>query len=246
MGRLEGKVAIVTGGSKGIGEATVKRFLEEGAKVVFTSRTESEGKALEAALNTPNVKYVCADASKEEQWDAVIAAAEAYGPINILVNNAGMCQAMPIDFCSVEDFQKHYENNVLSAFLGIKKVHESMKRAGGGSIVNLSSQSGFIGGAGVPAYTAAKFAVRGLTKAAAVEFGPDKIRVNSVHPGVTLTPLTSAPDILPYTMAAADVACLGKVGEAVEQANLILYLASDESTYCSGSEFIADGGTICK
>ena len=244
MGRVDGKVAIVTGAAQGMGEAFVRRLVKEGAKVVFTDVQKEKGEKIAQELG-PNAKFIQHDVTSESDWAMVVSETEkAFGPITILVNNAGVCPALPISAHPIEDFKRTLDINLTAHLIGMKTVYPSMRGAGGGSIVNISSQSGFVGGPYMAAYTASKFGVRGLTKVAAVEFGPDNIRVNSVHPGVVLTPMTNAPDILPFLEAAAKNNPLGRIGKPDELANLVLYLASDESSYSTGSEFIADGGAL--
>ncbi|GED20972.1 MULTISPECIES: glucose 1-dehydrogenase [Kurthia] len=240
MARLEGKVAIITGSAQGMGAAHAKKFIEEGAKVVLTDLNEEKGNALAAELGE-NAIFVKQNVANEEDWKNVVAKAEeAFGPVNVLVNNAGITMAKSITDTSVEDYRKIVEINQVSVFLGIKSVVSSMEKAGQGTIVNISSLNGLVGGA--VGYTDTKFAVRGITKAAALELAPKNIRVNSVHPGVIATPMVVQEDTKAAVEAFAKHIPLGRVAESEEVSNLVLYLASEESSYSTGSEFIVDGG----
>lgn len=223
-----------------MGAAHAKKFIEEGAKVVLTDLNEEKGKAFAAELGE-NAIFVKQNVANEEDWKNVVAKAEeAFGPVNVLVNNAGITMAKSITDTSVEDYRKIVEINQVSVFLGIKSVVSSMEKAGQGTIVNISSLNGLVGGA--VGYTDTKFAVRGITKAAALELASKNIRVNSVHPGVIATPMV----VQEYTKAAVEAFSkmipMGRVAESEEVSNLVLYLASEESSYSTGSEFIVDGG----
>lgn len=240
MARLEGKVAIITGSAQGMGAAHAKKFIEEGAKVVLTDLNEEKGKAFAAELGE-NAIFVKQNVANEEDWKNVVAKAEeAFGPVNVLVNNAGITMAKSITDTSVEDYRKIVEINQVSVFLGIKSVVSSMEKAGQGTIVNISSLNGLVGGA--VGYTDTKFAVRGITKAAALELAPKNIRVNSVHPGVIATPMVVQEDTKAAVEAFSKMIPMGRVAEPEEVSNLVLYLASEESSYSTGSEFIVDGG----
>lgn len=240
MARLEGKVAIITGSAQGMGAAHAKKFIEEGAKVVLTDLNEEKGKAFAAELGE-NAIFVKQNVANEEDWKNVVAKAEeAFGPVNVLVNNAGITMAKSITDTSVEDYRKIVEINQVSVFLGIKSVVSSMEKSGQGTIVNISSLNGLVGGA--VGYTDTKFAVRGITKAAALELAPKNIRVNSVHPGVIATPMVVQEDTKAAVEAFSKMIPMGRVAEPEEVSNLVLYLASEESSYSTGSEFIVDGG----
>lgn len=223
-----------------MGAAHAKKFIEEGAKVVLTDLNEEKGKAFAAELGE-NAIFVKQNVANEEDWKNVVAKAEeAFGPVNVLVNNAGITMAKSITDTSVEDYRKIVEINQLSVFLGIKSVVSSMEKAGQGTIVNISSLNGLVGGA--VGYTDTKFAVRGITKAAALELAPKNIRVNSVHPGVIATPMVVQEDTKAAVEAFSKMIPMGRVAEPEEVSNLVLYLASEESSYSTGSEFIVDGG----
>lgn len=240
MARLEGKVAIITGAAQGMGAAHAKKFVEEGAKVILTDLNEEKGLAFAKELGE-NAVFVKQNVASEDDWKNVVAKAEeAFGPVNVLVNNAGITMAKKIVDMSVEDYRKVVEINQVSVFLGIKTVIESMNKAGAGSIVNISSLNGLVGGA--IGYTDTKFAVRGITKAAALELSKQNIRVNSVHPGVIATPMVVQEDTKAAVDAFAKFIPLQRVAEPEEVSNLVLFLASDESSYSTGSEFIVDGG----
>ncbi|WP_141577462.1 glucose 1-dehydrogenase [Actinomadura sp. WMMA1423] len=248
MGQLDGKVALITGGARGMGKAHVRRFLDEGAKVVFGDVLEDEGAKLAADLGD-DVRFVRMDVSKEEDWQrAVQTATETFGALNVLVNNAGILRHKTIENMAVEEFRQILEVNLVGQWLGVKTVTAPMRAAGGGSIVNVSSTEGFIGAAGLAAYSASKFGVRGLTKSAARELGQYGIRVNSIHPGGVLTPLTMQDDIVSATAASADAFMkalpLGRMGKSQEITGLVVFLASDDSTYCTGSEVLVDGGML--
>lgn len=223
-----------------MGAAHAKKFIEEGAKVVLTDLNEEKGNAFAAELGE-NAIFVKQNVANEEDWKNVVAKAEeAFGPVNVLVNNAGITMAKSITDTSVEDYRKIVEINQVSVFLGIKSVVSSMEKAGQGTIVNISSLNGLVGGA--VGYTDTKFAVRGITKAAALELAPKNIRVNSVHPGVIATPMVVQEDTKAAVEAFSKMIPMGRVAEPEEVSNLVLYLASEESSYSTGSEFIVDGG----
>jgi len=240
MGKLNGKVAIITGGARGMGASHVRKFVDEGAKVVFTDLNEEGGMALANELGE-NVKFVKQDVTKAADWENVIAETEkAFGPVNILVNNAGISMSKPILEMTEQDYRKIVDINQVSVFLGIKAVIPSMQKTGNGSIVNISSMNGLVGGA--VGYTDTKFAVRGITKAVALQVAGFGIRVNSVHPGVIETPMVSQGDAVEAIKQFAKHIPLKRVAQSEEVSNLVLYLASDDSSYSTGSEFVIDGG----
>lgn len=239
MSRLKDKVAVITGGARGMGASHVRRFVEEGANVVFTDILEQEGKDLAKEIGK-NVKFIRHDVTSESDWKVVIQKTEEiFGSIHILVNNAGIdVPEEDLEESREEIFRKVIDVNLVSVFLGMKSVVPSMRKIGGGSIVNISSLAGLIGAYKKIAYTSSKFAVRGMTKAAALELGEYGIRVNSVHPGFIKTPMTEGliNDALENSFP------LKKAGDPEEVTNMVLYLASDESRYSTGSEFTVDGG----
>ena len=240
MGGLAEKVAIITGGARGMGESHVRRFIEEGAQVVFTDINTAAGEALAEELGE-NAVFVKHDVTDADGWKAVVDQAEsAFGPVNVLVNNAGISMSKTIFEMTEEEYRKIIDINQVSVFLGIKAVLPSMQKAEGGSIVNISSMNGIVGGA--PGYTDSKFAVRGLTKAAAIQLGGLGIRVNSVHPGVIETPMVSEGDAVEQIREFAKQIPMKRTAQSEEVTNMVAFLASDEASYSTGSEFIIDGG----
>ncbi|WP_271398949.1 glucose 1-dehydrogenase [Salinicoccus roseus] len=240
MRGLSEKVAIITGGARGMGESHVRRFIEEGAKVVFTDINTSAGEALAEELGE-NAVFVEHDVTNADGWKTVVDQAEsAFGPVNVLVNNAGISMSKTIFEMTEAEYRKIIDINQVSVFLGIKAVLPSMQKAEGGSIVNISSMNGIVGGA--PGYTDSKFAVRGLTKAAAIQLGGLGIRVNSVHPGVIETPMVSEGDAVEQIREFAKQIPMKRTAQSEEVTNMVAFLASDEASYSTGSEFIIDGG----
>ena len=245
MGRLDGKVAIVSGGARGQGEAEVRLFVQEGAKVVFGDVLDAEGEAIAKDLGD-DALYQHLDVTQRSDWAAAVKAArDRFGPINVLVNNAGILRLGMIETVSLEEYMAVINVNQVGCFLGMQAVIPAMKAAGGGSIVNTSSTSGFIGTVGLVAYTASKFAVRGMTKVAAMELGHFGIRVNSVHPGPIDTAMVHLPEFGEVdTDAVFGANPIPRVGQPEEIAKLMLFLASDDSSFSTGAEFIADGGML--
>ncbi|WP_062107463.1 glucose 1-dehydrogenase [Bacillus niameyensis] len=240
MGKLGGKVAIITGGARGMGAAHVRRFVEEGAKVVITDILVEEGQALANEFGD-NATFIKHDVTKAADWETVVAEAEkAFGPVNILVNNAGISMNKGLLDITEEDYRRIVDINQVSVFLGMKTVVPSMQKAEGGSIVNISSINGLVGGA--IGYTDTKFAVRGMSKAAALQLAPTGIRVNSVHPGVIETPMISQGDSKDAIQEFAKFIPNRRIAKPEEVTNVVLFLASDESSYCVGAEFVVDGG----
>ncbi|GAB4584083.1 SDR family NAD(P)-dependent oxidoreductase [Nocardia sp. IFM 10818] len=239
MGRVSGKNVIVTGGARGMGAAFARRLAAEGATVVITDVLTEAGAALAAALDE-RALFLPLDVTDEAAWNDVVARAEAaFGPVSGLVNNAGIVHVDPIEKLSEADYRKVIDVNQVGVFLGMKAVVGSMRRAGVGSIVNISSTGGLIGYSNILGYVASKWAVRGMSKTAAQEFAPDNIRVNSVHPGIVATEMVAASE------RSANIAAhqpISRPGTPEELADLVLFLISDESSYSTGSEFIADGG----
>lgn len=237
--RLENKVIIVTGGARGMGATHVRKLADEGAKVVITDLLEEDGMQLANELGDKAL-FVKQDVSSPDDWKTVIEKTEeTFGPVNVLVNNAGIdVPEQALEEYSEDTYDKVIQVNQKSVFLGMKYVVPSMKKAGGGSIVNISSLAGIVAAYKKIAYTASKFAVRGMTKAAALELGDYGIRVNSIHPGFIRTPMTE--HLINDELVQAFP--LRKAGEPEEVSHLVVYLASDESTYSTGAEFIIDGG----
>ena len=245
MGRVEGKVAILTGAAQGLGASHARLLAEQGAKVVLTDILEEQGAEVAAQIGSKAL-FIAQDVSSEQDWQRVIHNAEAeFGPISVLVNNAAIATRTPIEELALADYQRIIDVNQTSVFLGMKAVLPSMRRNGGGSIVNLSSAAGMVGMPGVLAYGASKFAVRGMTKTAAAEFAADNVRVNSIHPGAintSMAPTTNEGQGL-VDMVIATTA-LRRLGDPVEVSQVVLMLASDESSYITGAEFVVDGGFL--
>lgn len=242
-GRLEGKVAIITGAAQGMGEATARLFASEGAKVVLGDVNTEKGEAVAADLGE-NAIFHKLDVSSDENWAQVVkAACDTFGTINALVNNAGLVHFTPIEMLDPSDFQRIISVNTLGPILGTKHVTPVMKANGGGSIVNISSVDGLRGVNGLTCYTASKWALRGVSKAHAYELGTSGIRVNSVHPGGVDTPMGNAAG-----RPKSEVnhvfkrTALGRIGDPEEIANASLFLASDEASYITGAELAVDGG----
>jgi 3alpha(or 20beta)-hydroxysteroid dehydrogenase len=248
MSRLKGKVALITGAARGMGESHARRFIKEGAKVILTDRSEAQGRALAGELGE-GALFLPHDVTDANQWASVVAQAEeAFGPINVLVNNAGILGPIArTQDLSEADYLHVCAINQHSVFLGMHAVLPSMLRAGGGSIVNISSIAGMAANYGFPslAYVASKFAVRGMTKATAIEYGPHNIRVNSVHPGFIQTPMmVEATDEVGGDALA--LIPLGRIADPDEVSQLVLFLASDESSYITGSEHLIDAGMLAQ
>ena len=244
MGRLDGKVAIITGAARGMGESHAREFVKQGAKVVLTDVKAEAGRALAEELGS-NALFVTQDVSKASEWARVVAEAEkAFGPVTVLVNNAGILGTVSatVDF-SEEDYLKVIAVNQHALFLGMKAVIPSMLKAGGGSIVNISSNAGIVCIYGTPniGYAASKWAVRGMSKMVAVEYGPQNIRCNSVHPGYTMTPMmVEATDEVGGD--ALTMIPLRRISEPIEVSHLVVFLASDEASFVTGAEYVVDGG----
>ena len=245
--RLEGKVAIITGGARGQGAAEARMFAREGAKVVFGDILDDEGKKVEAEINEAGgeATYVTLDVTDEDSWnDAVQTAVSSYGKVDILVNNAGIVSWNAGDDASVEEWDSVMDVNAKGVFLGTRAVIPEMRKAGGGSIINISSISGMVGQENIhPGYNASKGAVRILTKSTAIQNAKDGVRCNSIHPGPIRTEMTRRgwedPDRLALTEQRTP---LGRYAEPDEIAYGVLFLASDESSFMTGSEMVIDGG----
>jgi len=242
MGLLDGKVALISGAARGQGAAEGRMFVEAGARVILGDVLDAEGEALAADIGEA-ARYRHLDVTNEDDWSAAVAeATTAFGRLDILINNAGIFRLAPMESVTLEEYRTVIDVNQVGVFLGMKAAVGAMKDAGGGSIVNISSIDGLVGSANSLAYVASKFAVRGMTKVAAIELGPAGIRVNSIHPGGIQTPM--------ITEAVGDEAAaaifksvpLRRIGQPEEVAKMALWLASDESSYSTGSEFVIDGG----
>jgi 3alpha(or 20beta)-hydroxysteroid dehydrogenase len=244
--RLDGKVALVTGAARGIGEAIARLFASEGAAVLVADRRDELGESVAAEIHAAGGRsgYRHLDITDEGAWaSAVEVARSAFGGIDVLVNNAGILRVKPLVETTLDEFRAVLATNLVGAFLGTKAVVASMRERGGGSIVNFSSVQGLEGREGMSAYTAAKFGVRGLSKSAAIELGPHGIRVNTIFPGPTRTRMTERKGWTDedYDRAYAGYP-LGRMADALEIARVALFLASDESSFCTGGDFVADGG----
>ncbi len=235
---LDAAVAIVTGAARGMGAEHVRGLVAAGAKVLATDVLDDQGRALADELGDA-VMYRHLDVADPEGWETIVAQAEeAWGPVKVLVNNAGIVMFGPIDTLSPSDWQRTIDINLTGVFLGMHAVVPSMKRANGGAIVNISSTAGLQGYANLGAYVASKWGVRGLTKTAAIELGPSNIRVNSIHPGPIRTPMT---DGLSLDMVASQP--IARIGECEEVTAMLMFILQ-EATYSTGHEFVIDGGTI--
>ncbi|MGB3736997.1 MAG: glucose 1-dehydrogenase [Ilumatobacter sp.] len=237
MSRLDGKIALITGGARGQGAAEAERFAAEGATVYISDVLDDAGRATAHRLGD-SVTFLHHDVTSEADWEAVVGGiAAAEGRLDILVNNAGILHMARSLDTSLDDWNRVIAINQTGVFLGIREAGRLMKVQGSGSIVNISSVAGLSGVGVAHAYSASKWAVRGMTKSAALEFSRSGVRVNSVHPGIIDTDMMRDSGV-PEPAAGVPV---GRAGTADEVANVVLFLASDESSYCNGQEFIVDG-----
>lgn len=245
MARLDGKVAIITGGARGMGAATSRVFVEAGAKVAIADVLDEAGAALAAELGDA-ARFYHLDVTSEQAWAEVVAAVEAdLGPIDVLVNNAGVLMFKSLMQTSLEDYRRVLDVNLVGEFLGIKAVAAGMIRRGKGAIVNISSVDGMKGANGLAAYASSKWGVRGLTKVAAMELGHLGIRVNSVHPGGVDTIMTNFEGVPREKVDERfHNIPLQRVGAPEEVARATLFLASDEASYMAGAEIVVDGGMV--
>ncbi|MCH2173542.1 glucose 1-dehydrogenase [Myxococcota bacterium] len=248
MGRLDGKVALISGGARGMGAAGAKIFAHEGARVVVGDILEDAARETVAEIGDA-ATCVGLDVTREGDWaNATQHALEAFGRLDVLINNAGVGGVSPIEELDMAEYRRITEVNQTGVFLGIRAAIEPMSDAGGGSIVNISSIDGLVGMPQCLPYVASKFAVRGMTKTAAIELAGRGIRVNSIHPGHIATPMNNPMGTEEAARAMREY-CerdvpLARIGEPEDIARLALFLASDESAYCTGSEFTADGGLL--
>jgi 3alpha(or 20beta)-hydroxysteroid dehydrogenase len=238
MGRVDGKVAIISGGARGMGASHARLLASEGAKVVIGDVLDEEGKAVADEIGD-SVRYVHLDVTQPDDWDAAVSTAVGeFGTLNVLVNNAGIINGSPIQKFDLAKWQKILDVNLTGTFLGIRAAVEPMIAAGGGSIINVSSIEGLRGAPWAHGYVASKWGVRGLAKSAALELAPHNIRVNSLHPGLIRTPMTAK---IPDDMVTIP---LGRPAEPIEVSTFVLFLVSDEAAYATGTEFVMDGGLV--
>lgn len=242
MSRLAGKTAIITGAARGMGAVTARLFVENGANVIIGDILEEEGQALANELGE-KARFIRLDVCNEKDWQQAVQAAESMGPLNVLVNNAGILVFKPIAEQSTEEYMKVLNINLVGCYNGIRAVIEPMKRAGQGSIINISSIDGLQAKNSLSAYASSKWGMRGLTKAAALELGHHNIRVNTVHPGGIHTAMGNQDQVEDDSMNVFyKNHALPRVGMPIEVARMSLFLASDESSYSTSAEFIVDGG----
>ena len=250
MKRLDGKVALISGAARGLGQAQARLFEAEGAKVMIGDLRDAEGEAVAKEIGAGAI-YQHLDVTSEQDWAAAVAVATGtFGRLDVLVNNAGIAEAAPLAEMTLESWRRVIDVNQTGVFLGMRAVIEAMTASGGGSIVNVSSIDGMIGMDGIISYVASKWAVRGMTKTAARELARHGIRVNSIHPGFVPTQLAVEDESLLEPIQglirahAERLAPMGRAGKPEEIARLALFVASDESSYSTGSEFVADGGLV--
>jgi len=238
MTRLSGKVALVTGAAQGMGAAHARAIVDDGGSVVLADIGDEAGRQLAASLGQ-RARYVHLDVTSATDWSAAVTVAvDTFGALNVLVNNAGI-----INWGAVGEYTHQQWNDILAvnltgAYLGIEAARDALIASAPSSVINISSTSGFEGVPGMHGYVASKWGLRGLTKSLALELGAFGIRVNSVHPGTIATPMTTGMGVT------GDHGALHRLGEPAEVASMVTYLASDESGYCTGSEFVVDGGQL--
>jgi 3alpha(or 20beta)-hydroxysteroid dehydrogenase len=244
MKRFDSKVVIVTGGARGMGAGHARGFVAEGANVVIADVLEEEGRALAEELGDQAL-FSRLDVTSDADWAATVAATEdVFGPVSVLVNNAAIVRFGPIADTEPAAWRQVIDINLTGTYLGIRAAVPSLRKAGGGAIVNISAAAGMIGQFGLGSYVASKWGMRGLTKTAALELARDKIRVNSIHPGAIRTPMVAGPDTAVLAAAAVSGLAIPRMAEPEEITRLVLFVASDEASFSTGSEFIADGGHL--
>ncbi|MEU5990085.1 glucose 1-dehydrogenase [Spirillospora sp. NPDC047418] len=238
MGRVDGKTALISGGARGIGAASARALVAEGAKVVLGDLLDDEGGAVADELGDA-ARYIHLDVTNPGDWTAAVeATVREFGALNVLFNNAGIANGAAIQRFSLEKWQRIIDVNLTGPFLGIRAATDALIAAGGGSIINNSSIEGLRGTSWAHGYVASKWGLRGLTKSVAIELAPHGIRVNSLHPGLIRTPITEGipDDMVPIP--------LGRPGQPEDVASFVVFLASDESSFATGTEFVIDGGTV--
>ncbi|MFD5753435.1 SDR family oxidoreductase [Streptomyces sp. NPDC127033] len=234
--RFQGKVAIVTGGARGMGASHVRALAAEGARVLIGDVLDGEGEAL--AREVPGARYVPLDVTREDAWQhALRTAEESLGPVDVLINNAGIVHFGGVEEQSPEHFRRTLDVNLVGAFLGMHTLLPGMRERGAGAVVNVSSAAGMTGFAGAVGYVASKWGVRGMTKAAALDMAGSGVRINSVHPGVIRTPMgeSASPQLFTHQP-------LPRIGEPAEVTRMVLFLACDDASFTTGGEFLIDGG----
>ncbi len=242
---LKGKVALISGAARGQGETEARLFAQLGAQVILADVLVAEGRQVADEIGGQAL-FCSLDVTSPEQWqNAVRAGEERFGHIDVLVNNAGITRVGMIESMSMEDYMEVIRVNQLGCFLGMQACVPAMRKAGRGSIINISSMSGMTGMAGVTAYVASKWAIRGMTKSAALELGSYGIRANSVHPGAIDTAMINAPEFADVDKEGM-VASLPvpRLGQSIDVAQTVAFLASEASSYCSGGEYVVDGGYL--
>ncbi|AFR28775.1 SDR family oxidoreductase [Arthrobacter sp. Rue61a] len=236
MNRLTDKVALISGAARGLGAEFARELAAEGACVVIGDVLDEDGSQLAEDIG-PSARFVHLDVRNYDEWSGAVKEAEReFGRLDILVNNAGVVRSAPIDEHTLDDWNLVIDINLTGSFHGIRAAATALKASGRGSIINISSDAGLQGYGGITGYNASKFGLRGLTKSAAIDLGPYNVRVNTVHPGLISTPL------LQGMKFPQDHVALHRMGEMSEIAKLVVFLASDESSFSTGAEFVADGG----
>ncbi|MFF3400702.1 SDR family NAD(P)-dependent oxidoreductase [Streptomyces sp. NPDC002659] len=247
MGKLDGRVVLITGAARGQGEQEARLFAAEGARVVLADVLDDQGEALAKELGEGTATYVRLDVGREDDWRAAVAAAkDAFGKIDGLVNNAGILRFNELVSTPLEEFQQIIQVNQIGCFLGIRTLAPEIEAAGGGTIVNTASYTALTGMAGVGAYAATKHAILGLTRVAALELAAKKIRVNAICPGAVDTPMSNPDGVDPAAVGALyqKLVPLGRVGQPEEVARLALFLSGEDSSYITGQPFVIDGGWL--
>ena len=243
MKRFVNRTVIVTGGARGLGASHARGFVTEGANVVIADVLEQEARMLAGELGDHAI-FSRLDVTSDKDWAATVAAAEeAFGPVSVLVNNAGIVRFGEIVETEPAAWRQVIDINLTGTYLGIRAIVPSMRKAGAGAIVNTSAGAGMTATFGVGAYATSKWGVRGVTKTAALELGRDNIRVNSIHPGLIRTPMTTGPEVATFDASVRNLA-IPRAAEPEEITRLVLFVASDEASFSTGSEFIADGGVL--
>jgi 3alpha(or 20beta)-hydroxysteroid dehydrogenase len=238
MGRLSGKIALVSGGAQGMGAAHARAIVANDGKVVIGDILETEGATVARELGD-NARFIRLDVTKADDWTAAVnLAVTQFGGLNVLVNNAGIVTHAALEDMTGAQWNTILDVNLTGVFLGIKAAVGALKASAPASIINISSTAAFIGTPGLSGYVASKFGVRGLTKAVAAELGSSRVRANSIHPGAIRTPMSARFD------QSNVKGPLARIGEPEEVSNLVVYLASDESSFSTGSEFVVDGGQL--